>query len=889
MRHFAAHVRSAWRALRHAGEFDAAMRDEMRFHIDMEAERLMRQKGIDAPEARRQAHVAFGGVEKYKEAGRDTRGLQWIDAISLDVRLAARMLVKHRWLTLVGGFAMAVAIAVGATSFEVISEMLHPSLPLADGERVVAVRTVSSTSSQPERRVLHDFVAWREQLVSLEHLSAFRTVQHNLVSGSAPPEPVKVAEMTSSGFVIAGTPPLLGRHLLPADEREEAPPVVMIGHQVWRSHFGGDAQIVGRTIKFGAVPYSVVGVMPDGFKFPVDHQFWMPLRANPLAHERLQGPELYVFGRLARGATVERAQAELSSIGQRTAAAYPATHERLRPVVLPYTREHLDLAHPRLVWVLRLAQLLIGGLTFVVSVNLAILVYARTVARLGEIAVRTALGASRRRILVQLFLEALALSGVGAATGLLLAAVALGRIATLAPANGSVPFWLDFELSLGTAIYALGLAVLAALVMGVVPGFKATGAGLNSQLRELSGRTGTRLGPVWTGLVVAQVAVAVAVLPFAVFMAWQVIGMELAGPGFAAEKFVVATVVMSDDEAPVDASRIRARQHQLMSRLDAEPGVAAVTFSSSIPGFAGDRRIQFEATANASDEETREVSTLSVAVDMFDAYGAPIVAGRAFTAADVGAANTVIVNRTFMQNFAENRSPLGVRFRYLPPAMASGTRRHEWYQIVGVVGDFPSFPSAPGSGGSPTVYHAIAPGEIDTVALSLRFSGNIPAGIVERVREIGAEVDPVLQLLRVVPLADFYHELRSLWRHLAWGIAVVTTSVLLLSAAGIYALMSFTVEQRTREIGIRKALGALPHQLLLNVFGRATRQLVLGLLIGSLLSGGISVIVDASVGRATAILLTVAAIMLAVGVLATLGPARRSLHMPASEALKADT
>lgn len=887
MRRLNLRARALWRSLWRANQLDAAMDDEMRFHIDMEAERLSREHGLEPQEARRRARVAFGGIEKYKEEGRDTRGVQWIDAIALDVRLAARMLVKHRGLTLVGGFAIAVAIAVGATSFEVIAELLHPALPLADGDRVVAVRTVSSTSSQPERRVLHDFVVWREQLVSLEHLSAFRTVQHNLVSGSAPPEPVKVAEMTASGFTIAGTPPLLGRHLLPADEREGAPPVVVIGHQVWRSHLGGDQHIVGRTITFGGAPYSVVGVMPDGFKFPVDHQFWMPLRSNPLALARLQGPELYVFGRLARGATVETAQAELSSIGERTAAAYPATHERLRPVVLPYTREHLDLAHPRLVWVLRIAQLLIGTLTFVVAINLAILVYARTVARLGEIAVRTALGASRRRILVQLFLEALALSGVGAAAGLLLAAIALGRIATLAAANGNVPFWIDFELSVATAIYAVGLAVLAAVVIGVVPGFKATGIGLNAQLRELSGRTCTRLGQVWTGLVVTQVAVAVAVLPFAVFMAWQVIGMERGGPGFAADKFVVATVSLSEDTAPVDASRRRARQHELMSRLAAEPGVASVTFSSSIPGFAGDRRIQFETGAIADDEGTLDVSTLSVAVDMFDIYGTAILAGRAFTAADVGAANTVIVNRTFSQAFAANRSPLGVRFRYLRPAATSGTQRHEWYEIVGVVRDFPSFPSAPGSGGSSTVYHPIAPGEIDTVAMSVRFSGNIPEGIVARIREIGAEVEPALQMRRVVPLAAFYQELQSFWRHLAWALAVVTASVLLLSAAGIYALMSFTVEQRTREIGIRKALGALPHQLLLSVFGRAVRQLALGLLIGSLLSGGISLIVDASL-RATGLLLTVAAIMLAVGVLAALGPARRSLGMPASAALRVD-
>ena len=221
-----------------------------------------------------------------------------------------------------------------------------------------------------------------------------------------PHQPVKIAEITASGFAVAGTAPLLGRYLLPADERNGAPPVVVIGHQVWQSRFGGDPLIVGRIITLGEAASTVVGVMPDGFRFPVDHQFWIPLRANPLRYERLQGPELHVFGRLAAGITLEEAQAELTLIGRRAAAAHPETHARLRPLVLPYTHDQLGITDPLRLWAARILLLLVGMLVFVVAVNLAILVYARTVTRLGEIAVRTALGASRRRILAQLFIEA---------------------------------------------------------------------------------------------------------------------------------------------------------------------------------------------------------------------------------------------------------------------------------------------------------------------------------------------------------------------------------------------------------------------------------------------------------------------------------------------------
>ena len=915
-------VRSAWRGLWRSSQLDADMQDEMRFHIEMEAERLGRQQVLDPQEARRQAHVRFGGLEKYKEKGRDTRGLQWVDAVSLDARLGVRMLVKHRWLTLVGGFAMSVAIAIGAMFFEVMTEVLNPALPLQDGERVVALQYATATPGSPERRVLHDFVAWREELKSIEQLAAFRTAEHNLVSENAPPEPITVAEITASGFAVARTPPLVGRYLLPADERDAASPVVVIGHQVWQRRFDGDPHIVERTINLGGIRHAVVGVMPDSFKFPVDHQFWIPLRANALQYERLQGPRLNMFGRLARGVTMEQAQAELTIIGHRAAAAHPETHARLRPIVLPYTREFSGLVSPARVWMVRVAQLLIGALAFVVAVNLAILIYARTVTRLGEIAVRTALGASRRRILAQLFMEALALTVVGAAAGLVLAQIALGTMQSFLRSNGTMPFWIDYDLSIRTVIYALGLAVLAAVIMGVLPGLKATGSGLTASLHELTGRSGTRLGPMWTALVVAQIAVAVAVLPWAVYLSWQLVQREVAGPGFAVEEFVVGMVVLGDEASTVDSNQIRGRQLELASRLEAEPGVSAVAFSSGVPGFAPSRLIQFDDGAAGLDAGTQEVSTLNVGLELFDAYGAQMLAGRAFNAADLGAAHAVIVNRSFVQEFldpstmlraapsvsrgerVEGRakstdehgrgmdisSALGLRFRYsrAPTVQPAAPRRQEWYQIIGVVRDFPSFPPAPLSDGEPTVYHPAAPGDIYPVELSVRFNGAIPGGLAERFRQIGAEVDPALQLRRVVPLSEFYDQVRSLWRYMALGIGAVTISVLLLSAAGIYALMSFTVAQRTREIGIRAALGANPRRILLSIFGRVMRQLALGLLVGSLLSVALFSGAGFRFGRMTAFLLAVAALMLIVGLLAALGPARRSLRIQAIEALRAD-
>ena len=422
--------------------------------------------------------------------------------------------------------------------------------------------------------------------------------------------------------------------------------------------------------------------------------------------------------------------------------------------------------------------------------------------------------------------------------------------------------------------------------MGVLPGIKATGIHPTVNLRELNGRTGARLGPVWTTLVVIQVAVAVAVLPIAVYMAGKVVRMELSGAGFDANAFVIATVAMSDEEAAVDADRVATRQLELMARLRAEPQVSTVTFSSSVPGIAPSRSLQFEGGTSSAAAGIHEVNTVDVALDLFDVFDAEMIAGHAFKAADLGAANAVIVNRSFVRDLLPDRDALGVRFHYAAQRRPGAEATLKSYQIVGVVRDFPTFTPTPFSDLVPTVYHPAAPGDVHPLVVSVRFGGDVPAGFIDRVRAIGAEVDPALQLRRVMPLANLYRLLRSLWRYVAWGMGMATMSVLLLSAAGIYAMMSFTVTQRTHEIAIRSALGAAPHRLVLNLFSRAALQIGLGLLAGSLLSSAILIGLDVSIARLTALVLTVAAVMLTVGLLATLGPARQGLRVQPSDALK---
>ena len=486
------------------------------------------------------------------------------------------------------------------------------------------------------------------------------------------------------------------------------------------------------------------------------------------------------------------------------------------------------------------------------------------------------------------------LTTLGAAAGLVISRVALRQVEAMA---GVVPFWIKYGLAPSTILYAFALAVVAALIMGVLPGLKATGQRLSANLQELHGRTGTRLGSMWSTLIVAQVAVAVAILPAAVFLTWYVLRMEFAGRSVAVDRLAVANMVLSDEASARDAGLVRQRQNALMSRLRGEPGVTAVTFSSAIPGLGPDRRIEFQPSTKVRDAGAVDVASFRIDVELLRVYDARLLAGRGFEARDVGAARAAIVNRTFVHDLLGLRSfgegglepstgALGTQFRYATDGR--GGAPSDWYEIVGIVDDFPGLPRAPGSGGEPSVYHPMASGAVHPAVLSIQFGDTPPANVAQRVREIGAEIDPSLQMRRVVPLSAFYDEARAAFQTIALAVGFVTAAVLLLSAAGVHAMMSFTIAQRTREIGIRSALGAQPRHLLLGIFKGAMRQVALGIGAGSLLSIGAFVVVGSSVSSATGLLVTVAVVMAAVTLLAAIGPARRILRIQTVEALRVE-
>jgi putative ABC transport system permease protein len=873
---------------------DQDLTKEISAHLEL-AEEALRRDGHSAADARRLARARFGQPMQAIESVREQRGFMGPSVFWLDVKLGLRMLRKSWGLTVVGGLAMTVAIGMGVVVFAVFDVFFLGSVPLDEGERVVAIQTWDERGYRRHDTALDDFDRWRDQLESVVEVGAAQTVRRILVSDGNPSEAVPVAEMSAAGFRLTRIAPQLGRALVEADERESAESVVVIGHDEWEERFGRDPAVIGRTLRFGNVTHTIVGVMPQGFAFPMNHRFWTALRtgaADMLADADVDG---VVFARLAAGANLDRAQAEVSALGL-LAEADP--DERLRARVVPYTFAFTGNFERQDVRLLISFTLVALGLLLVPPcVNIAILVYARTVARQEEFAARYALGATRGRIVVQLFIESLVLAGGAAVVALVIAdlALAYARDTLLRGLPEGPPFWLDFRISLTTIFVATGLAVVAASIAGIAPALKATGGQMQAGLRALGSRTQLRLGPTWTVLVVAQVAFSLAVLPTALEMGWGTLRPGLLGPGFPAEQYLSARLVvdrqMFDETTDMSvpfATRFGALQDSLVRELATDADVLGVTVATAVPGQEPWQYVEVE------DRPALEVGIFTgdnlVRVNYvddayFDVFDRPLLAGRGFEAGDFEPGRTaVVVNREFVDRLLGGENPLGHRLR--DRRRLSGddalSEPGPWHDIVGVVANI----RATEVRGA--VYHPLTAGERHPVALALR-AGGTPTDVVPRLRTLASRQHPAARVEEVRPLAAIYRE-QAIGNNMgASSLAAVTLSVLLLSAAGMYALMSFTVNQRRREIGIRAALGAQPRRLLAGIFRRALGQLGAGITGGLLLAvlADYYLPVEEAGGRnIPGVVLVAGVAMLAIGLAAATGPARRGLRVHPTEALR---
>jgi predicted permease len=543
----------------------------------------------------------------------------------------------------------------------------------------------------------------------------------------------------------------------------------------------------------------------------------------------------------------------------------------------------------------QMTQFFITLLLVVISINVAVLVYARTAARQGEIAVRTALGASRGRIIAQMFIEGLVLAGLGALAGVFLSAVALDRIRqTLALSQEEpLPFWYRFTVSGETITYVVALTALAAALIGALPAWKATGSKIQNRLQALSagGGSGMHLGRVWTALILLQVAFAVSLLPTVMMVGTELAGEAMASPGFAANEYLVAQLSAeapsSAPPATLGANESFARQYRSLEARIAETGTTrAITFSAFVPGSEPGVTVRSEAGGpDASVEVNR------VAVNFFETFGARMLAGRNFTNADAAPqGRSVIVSRSFAEVLPPGAAVLGSRIRLATAgkwSQATSGLSDDWYQIVGLVENFPA-PRPGAESPEPKVYRAVTPEASTALTLTLHVHAAEMASWVDRVRHIAAGLDPTLQLTNVKSMDALFAENQRNARLLAGVLAILVLSVLLLSAAGIYAMMSFAVMQRRREIGIRLVLGAGARTILWTIFSRAGVQLALGAVLGTAVALLLNHAENGELlgDRGPVVLTTVVLLMMVAGLLAALGPARRGLRIEPTEALR---
>jgi predicted permease len=812
----------------------------------------------------------------------------------MDLTLAVRMLIRHPALSGIAVFGITVAIAIAATIFTILGEQLDPGeLPLPEGHRIVAFQKWDSARNQAEPLVPADVVTWREQLSTVREVGAFRTTTKNLMASPAAPELIEIAEMSAVGFDVAGIAPRMGRYLRPEDERAGAPPVVVIGHAEWRGRFSGDEKVLNTTVQLGDAHYTVVGVMPEGFAFPIDHAYWIPLRLDATGDPGGGGPPLSVFGRLAPGSTLQNAQAELAAAGDRARNASPSTSRDLRPRVVRYANQFAEMESPDNRMAMQLLRFFVTILLVVVSVNIAALVYARTAARQAEIAVRTALGASRGRIVAQLCGEGLVLAGLGALAGVGFTAVALDQLReAFTLEGGPMPFWLHLQLSWQTIGYVVAFTAAVAGIIGALPAWKATGPRIHSGLQALSaGGGGMQLGRAWTAIIVLQVAFAAGLLPAVVVRMSELAREGMAGYGFAADEFLVAQLSMEQGAGAqppgvAPGNRFAKRYREMEERIAAGGTVRGTTFSSFAPGFEASARIQ-------SDIGATETVALAnrVAVNFFGTYGVPILTGRYFTAADASPeARSVVINRSFAQVVARGASVLGSRIRLASGdqgAQATTGLADDWYQVVGIVEDFPA-PTSGTTKPEPKVYRAVTPDAMEALTIALRLQPADRESWGARLRHVAAGLDPLLQVRNVSFMGDLLRQQQRYVRLLAGVVAALTLSVLLLSAAGIYAMMAFSVTRRRREIGIRLALGASARRILWTMFSRAAAQLLAGAGLGTVVAvlldraaGGLTMSGQSAVATAAVVLLITLA-----GLLAALGPARQGLRIQPTEALR---
>jgi len=813
------------------------------------------------------------------------------------------MLVKNPGLTVVSTVALAIAIAIVAGFHAATQFMVKPTLPVPDGERIVAIWQHDIVAGDRGTQTVGDMLTWARDLETLEHVGGFR-LQERGVDISSGTRIARAAEITPSAFELIRVPPMLGRPLVDADAQPGMPGVAVIGHDFWRTSLDADPSIVGQSLRIGGVAHTVVGVMPEGFAFPQSEEIWTPMPMSGAGVLPDQGPEIdFAFGRLAQDVSLEEVDAELQVVAARLAAEYPRSHARLRPRVTRYANSFLDANEPELRTLMQAARMAVGVLLLIVAVNVGALIYARNAARMSEIAIRTALGASRRRIVLQMFIEALVLSSLAAVLGVAILLWPLIRlrevIDELSRRGDAIPFWFDFSLGAATIQLVVCLTLLSAVLTGALPALKLTARGVQAQLQRVQqGSSGLKFGRTTTLIVISQVALSVALLTVGSAQLRSFIGdwWSRDDGGLARAQTLTAQLRwdLDTDATLIDDSRnVLARaqaRREFGRRAASELDVQGATFQS----FQG---VRFFAPDSAGLDDLspglRFSYTTAVDPNYFDVLSISMEAGRSFSAGDRAdtAAPVTIVNEAFIETMSISGDPIGQRIRAIDPR----TRQPfgEWLRIVGVAEDMPGLEIShrgPEWLTHPTLYTPLQDAT-QQVRILLRSHGE-PASIVGPLQALAADIDPAMVVHRARTLDEADRVALTLAGIYGIAVGFFVFAALLLSTTGIYAMMSFTTTQRTREIGIRTALGAPAARVVSAIFSRVMKQLglgtALGLGIGYLAADGPFALSGGLFADGPGVVIGVAVLVLLMGLIACGRPILRALSIEPTIALRSD-
>jgi putative ABC transport system permease protein len=792
--------------------------------------------------------------------------LSWID-----VRLGLRMLVKHPTLTLVALFALAVALPVTLAPMH-MALAVESNLPEDPAGRLQLLRLVNGTTN------VNDLHRWRAGLTSFDQLAGVRQANYNVELHNNV-EAVQGAEVSAAVFPMLGTAPAVGRTLTRDDEVPGAESVVLIGHQIWQTSFGGRADIIGTPIRIGGVPHRIVGVMPEQFYFPARQQIWLPLR-DQLTPTREDARDLRIIGHLRDAVSADAAQAEFTTVALAGVRVEPG--ERLVPEVVPtsFLMFNFPKGGFRATTDFQFAQVLTIVPLLIACLNVGLLIFARTAARASEFSVRTALGASRSRILTQVFTESFVLVMLATGLGLWLLHWVPERALTMM--GVTLPYWINTGVTMPIVGGGLVMAVFAAGIAGVIPVWRTTNRSIHQTMQKTrAGKSGVRFGGLSTVLIVADVAVAVAVIGLATGIGRQIDQTRAneGSDGITAARFLSFTLQQSTRMDTQDV---------LVDRLKAEPGVRGVAVATVLPRMEHPTtRIELaEGASRLSRARWAEVDP-----EFFTELRQPLLAGRGFTTADLlPSANTAIVNTSFVSNVLGGTSPIGQRVRFL--GRDDAAEPGPWLEIVGVVGHLGM--RSVNADFDTGIYRPLAPGTREQVRVAVEVAAD-PLSFVPRLREITWAVDPEAVVSAIAPLSDVYE---GDWYVMAAAVAggLVLVGVLLtMAVSAIYAIMSFTVAQRTREIGVRVALGADRMQVVMQVARRALVQIAIGVLLGMVLTGTLlfEILREAN-PTGSPRLAIVLALLPGIGILVVIalascaGPTLRALRISPVEALRHD-